>query len=356
MGQLLPVAEFTTDLLPPHLRYDAWRNLVCTVFDSVPPDDRAGLNLTASVSSVHFGQALLSHAKADAQHFRRTRRLIAKEGLDHYLIQVYRHGICDGTYGEVQNTVRPGDVKIIDLAQPFSTFNTDFDNTTLTLPRAELAPLLERPDGLHGMVLPAASPLGSVLGAHIQAMSAAVNLTREAGSMLAAGSVRLVAACLGANARAQEETSPYRAAAAGQAVRDFIDANIATPALGPDMLMRQFGLSRASLYRLFMEDGGVAAYIQNRRLRRCFLTITDPSQPPARIGDIAHALGFTSDAQFSRAFRRAFGMTPSEARAEAQAGDHAGVVPNQATFINDWMRRLQPWTSGTKAVTNFPAD
>lgn len=326
------------------------------MFDSVPPDDRAGLNLTASVSSVHFGQALLSHAKADAQHFRRTRRLIAKEGLDHYLIQVYRHGICDGTYGEVQNTVRPGDVKIIDLAQPFSTFNTDFDNTTLTLPRAELAPLLERPDTLHGMVLPAASPLGSVLGAHIQALvGAAANLTREAGSMLAGGSIRLVAACLGANARAQEETNPYRAAAAGQAVRNFIDANIANPALGPDMLTRRFGLSRAVLYRLFMEDGGVAAYIQSRRLRRCFLTIADPAQPRARIGDIAHAHGFTSDAQFSRAFRRAFGMTPSEARAEARAGDHDGAGPNQATFINDWMRGLRPRNSEGLTGTLFPA-
>ena len=181
MGQLLPVAEFTTDLLPPHLRYDAWRNLVCTVFDSVPPDDRAGLNLTASVSSVHFGQALLSHAKADAQHFRRTRRLIAKEGLDHYLIQVYRHGICDGTYGEVQNTVRPGDVKIIDLAQPFSTFNTDFDNTTLTLPRAELAPLLERPDGLHGMVLPAATVLRQALSAQRARGPAALASTLSGG-------------------------------------------------------------------------------------------------------------------------------------------------------------------------------
>ena len=303
---------------------------------------------------MHFGQALLVDVKADAQQFHRTRRLIAKEGLDHYLIQVYRHGVCDGTYGEVQNTVRPGDVKIIDLARTFSTSNTDFDNTTLTLPRDELAPLLERPDSLHGMVLPAASPLGSVLGAHIQALFAAANLTPEAGSMLAAGSVRLVAACLGANARAQEETNPYRAAAAGQAVRNFIEANIAAPALGPDMLTRRFGLSRAMLYRLFMEDGGVAGYIQNRRLRRCFLAITDPAQRRVRIGDIAYAHGFSSDAQFSRAFRRAFGMTPSEARAEAQAGQSSSVIPNQATFINDWVRRLRPGISATTTGTICP--
>ena len=211
---------------------------------------------------MNFGQVLLVHAKADAQHFSRTRRLIAKEGLDHYLVLVYRAGVCDGTYGEVQNTVRPGDIKITDLAQPFQTFNTDFDNTSLTIPRAALAPLLNRPNGLHGTVLPATSPLGSVLGAHIHALTAAApDLTPEEGAVLAAGSIRLVAACLGASPRAQAEIQAYRTVAVAQAVRDFIEANLGSAALGPELLARQFNLSRSGLYRLFMDDGGIAVYI-----------------------------------------------------------------------------------------------
>ncbi len=339
MAGILPNAKFESGFLSPRSRYEAWRNLVSAVFEPVLPDDHARHDLRAEVSSVHFGQVLLVNAKAEAQHFRRTRRLIATEGLDHYLIQVYRDGICDGTYGDVQNTVHPGDVKIIDLAQPFHTFNTDFDNTTLTIPRAALAPLLDRPDSLHGTVLPGASPLGSVLGAHIQALSAAgPNLTPREGAILAAGSVRLVAACLGANPRSRDETQAYKAAAMGQAVRDFIDENIGSPLLGPDLLARHFSLSRAGLYRLFTDDGGVAAYIQTRRLRQCFLAITDPAQAHRRYGDIAHANGFSSDAHFSHAFRRAFGMTPGEARNEA-AAIHA---PSEATFINQWMRGLRP--------------
>jgi len=141
---MLPVAAFRTDALAPHTRYDAWHNLISAVFEPLLPDGRARADITAEASSVNLGQVLLVHAKAEAQHFRRTRRLIAKEGLDHYLIQVYRRGVCQGTYGDIQNVVRPGDVKIIDLAQPFATFNTDFDNTTLTIPRAALAPLLRR--------------------------------------------------------------------------------------------------------------------------------------------------------------------------------------------------------------------
>ena len=338
MGQMLPVAAFRTDALAPHTRYDAWRNLISAVFEPLLPDGRGRADITAEASSVNLGQVLLVHAKAEAQHFRRTRRLIAKEGLDHYLIQVYRRGVCEGTYGDIQNIVHPGDVKIIDLAQPFATFNTDFDNTTLTIPRAALAPLLDRPDSLHGTVLPASSPLGSVLGSHIHALSAAApDMTPEQGAVLAAGSIRLVAACLGASPRAQAETATYRTAAIGQAVRDFIESNLTSAALGPDLLVQRFGLSRAGLYRLFMDDGGIAAYIQNRRLRQCFLAITDPTQSARRNGDIAYGFGFTSDAVFSRAFRRAFGMTPSEARMVAGRVQ----APGPGTFINEWMRGLR---------------
>ncbi len=339
MRSILPRATFETSCLPPRSRYEAWRNLISAVFEPRLPDDDVRQDLTAEASSVHFGQILLVNAKAEAQHFSRTRRLIASEGLDHYLVQVYRSGICEGSYGDVQNVVRPGDIKIIDLAQPFETFNTGFDNTTLTIPRAALAPLLDRPDGVHGTVLPADSPLGSVLGSHILALAAVgPDLTMTEAASLATGSVRLVAACLGANPRARGETQAYRAVGRGQAVRDFIDENIASPLLCPELLAKHFRLSRAGLYRVFADEGGVAAFIQARRLRRCFLAITDPAQAHRRFGDIAHAHGFSSDAHFGRAFRQAFGMTPGEARYEAGAIP----APSEASFINQWMRGLRP--------------
>lgn len=338
MDRMLPVAEFTTAALTPLARYEAWRDLISAVFEPALPDGHQRHDLRAEVSSAHFGQVLLVNATAEAQHFSRSRRLIATENLDHYLIQVYRSGVCDGTYGEVQNTVRPGDIKIIDLAQTFRTFNTDFANITLTVPRTALAPLLDRPDAMHGIVLPREAPLARVIAAHIQELSTlAPQLTPIEGAALAAGTVRLVGACLGANPRSRDETRSYRLAAMGQAVRDFIGENVASPLLGPDLLARRFNMSRAQLYRLFAGEGGVAAYIQARRLKHCFLAITDPGQSRRRIGEIAFEVGFSSDAHFSHAFRRAFGMTPSEARAGA------GLVrpPSRDTFINDWMRGLR---------------
>lgn len=338
MERLLPQASFTTSELPPSARYEAWRDLISAVYDPILPDEHAGRDFRAEVSSVNFGHVLITHARAESQHFTRTQRMISVEGLDHYMIQLYRHGECEGTYGEAQSIVRPGDIKLFDLARPFHSFNTDFDNTTLTVPRAALAPLLERPDGLHGLVLAGGSPMARVIGAHIAALSeAAGELTPAEGMALAAATVRLVAACVGASSQARDETRPYRAAAVGQTVRDFIDQHIGSPQLSPDMLARRFRMSRTQIYRLFADEGGVAAYIQVRRLHRCLLALTDSAQAGRGIGEIAFSHGFTSEAHFSRAFRRAFGVTPREARAGAALARPA----SGETFITDWMRGLR---------------
>lgn len=161
-------------------------------------------------------------------------------------------------------------------------------------------------------------------------------LTPAEGVAISDATTRLVAACLGANPRAREETTPYRAAATGQAIRDHIERNLASPSLAPNSLARQFRLSRAQLYRLFAGEGGIAAYIQARRLARCLRVLTDPAEGRRGIGEIALGLGFGSEAHFSRAFRRAFGISPSEARAQGRI-----AAPARAgSFISDWIREL----------------
>ena len=349
MGEMLRVAAFDSTGLPPQARYEAWRTLISAVFEPSPAPGEDVRDMRAQARSVHFGQALLVEAAAQAQHFTRSRRLVAAEGLDHYMIQVYRRGSCEGTYGEVENRVRPGDIKVIDLARPFHSLNSQFDNITLTIPRATLAPLLARPNGIHGRVLPCEDPMARVIGAHIHALSdTAADMTPVQAARVAAVTVRLMAACLGAHPRARDETQPYRAAAVGQSVRGFIDQHIASPSLNANALAQRFHVSRRQMYRFFAAEGGVEAYIQARRLRHCLQVLTDPLQSGRGVGEIALGLGFTSEAHFSRAFRRTFGITPSEARAGASLARPAG----HETFINDWMRDLQQILQST--APDFP--
>jgi AraC-like DNA-binding protein len=106
-------------------------------------------------------------------------------------------------------------------------------------------------------------------------------------------------------------------------VRQVIRDHIASAALTPARICRLAGVSRSHLYRLFEAEGGVARYVQSLRLRLALdaLTRTEPQRP---ILAVAESLGFYDASAFSRAFRREFGVTPSEARAATAAG---GLVP-----------------------------
>jgi AraC-like DNA-binding protein len=90
----------------------------------------------------------------------------------------------------------------------------------------------------------------------------------------------------------------------------FIDSNLARSDLAPALLEKNLPLSRSSLYRLFEPLGGVRNAILQRRLERAMrvLLTGTTARPPLRA--IARDHGFSSEQQYSRAFRERFGITP----------------------------------------------
>lgn len=81
--------------------------------------------------------------------------------------------------------------------------------------------------------------------------------------------------------------------------------------------------SRASLYRLFARHGeGVASAIWTARLEAAWqqVTVHDGAGLAARasLSDIALRCGFSDPSTFQRMFKRRFGMSPREARAQGR--------------------------------------
>jgi AraC-like DNA-binding protein len=73
---------------------------------------------------------------------------------------------------------------------------------------------------------------------------------------------------------------------------------------------------------MFEQEGGLQSYARQRRLRAAADEIA--RFPELAIKDIALGLGFGSASDFTRAFRRAFGLSPQEFRDQAaQSGSAA---------------------------------
>ena len=98
----------------------------------------------------------------------------------------------------------------------------------------------------------------------------------------------------------------------------YIDRHLHDPRLGAAQVAGVLGISVRHLGRIFESTGRTPArHILERRMARAHQELTGPGAREARIADVAHRWGFSSQAHFARLFRSRFGTTPSEARAEA---------------------------------------
>lgn len=87
-------------------------------------------------------------------------------------------------------------------------------------------------------------------------------------------------------------------------------------ALSPTELAAQLNVSVRKLYRQFEMDGEtICRYVQRQRLEGSARELADTSETAVSITSIAYKWQFTDSAHFSNAFKRHFGMSPSEYRA-----------------------------------------
>ena len=132
----------------------------------------------------------------------------------------------------------------------------------------------------------------------------------------------MVAACVAPSADRSACALPQIKLTMMEKVRQAVSRNLRSPSLGPRKLCRETAMSRSQLYRVLEREGGVANYIQRRRLSESFSMLCDTSSN-LPISEIAASLCFSDPSSFSRAFRREFGLAPSDVRASARSGPTA---------------------------------
>ena len=127
----------------------------------------------------------------------------------------------------------------------------------------------------------------------------------------------LATACLAQQLDAPEEApADARAQVVLHQVLRFIDDNLGDPDLTPQLVADRHHISLRGLYALFRDQpASVAEAIRRRRLARCHADLARPELSHQPVRTIAARWGFVGATAFSRAFREAYGITPTEHRA-----------------------------------------
>jgi AraC-like DNA-binding protein len=354
----LPLSLFTTDGLDPDDCWTVWRESISVIFD-VRPDDAQAVPLQAAVQAYHLGALVFGDTRFTPQYFGRSTRKIARDGLDHYLVQIYFDGGFAGQVGAHDAQLRAGDLCILDLSQPLDTRNPASHNRSMVIPRDMLDAVLPDAPALHGITLRRETALAKLLTEHLLALGRRMpELTAADALPVANATVGLIAACFQPSAEAMARARPHIDAARVEGIKRHVEQHLAAPGLTPEAICGAFGMSRATLYRLFEPYGGIAAYIRGRRLAHAYAELLRPRSARRRICDIALDWGFADEAQFCRSFRRQFDMTPSEARALAEGQGGAAFAHRMAngSDYTGWLTTLTPGMSDARSQSHKPPE
>jgi AraC-like DNA-binding protein len=321
----LPNIRFDTAGLAAADQFEAWRDAVGVTHEITSPDSVKSVGITAASDIWRLGDLVLSYRRFPRLHFDRSKRRAQVDGLDHYSLLFMREGTWEGDADGHEVRTAAGQVCMFDLAQPVTNWVSENASLRVMIPRDQLDAVVP-PGQIHGLVLHGSA--GALLSGYLDVLLRQLDQLAPTDAPYVARATRdIVAACLVPSRDRAERAAAPIAATQLHAVRQYIEANLASPDLAATKICRAVGLSRTTLYRLFERFGGVADYIQTRRLARVRALLVDPRET-RRISELAYAHGFTSDTRFSKAFHRAYGATPRDVRA--------------ATGRSEWIGQTEP--------------
>ncbi len=333
----VPSSVLDTAPVPQRERFALWREALSSTHETTLPEDGDPTRFSAFARAWNLGASLVIETRATAQILSRTAAAIRADQVDHYIFRLQRGGRWRGDADGRAADAEPGGVMVLDMARTTTAQGTDIDNINVLLPRDALDSLLP-PFDMHGMPLHGA--MAVLLRNHLVALVETLpHIPRDHAAEVAQATCRLVAACLAPSRELAARAEAPLSLARLTEVRRYIDRHLTAPALTPDAICKALGMSRSTLYAACEPRGGVAAFIQRRRLERVHALLSEPRER-RRISDIAYQHGFVSKAHFSRAFRNAFGVTPREARGGASPPPATDGPQHNGSAYETWVRQL----------------
>ncbi|MBJ3786342.1 helix-turn-helix domain-containing protein [Devosia sediminis] len=310
--------EFSTLEAAPGDRFDAWRAAFSPAFDLRPrgknPSFR-GRHRTWDLGGMAF-QVI----ETDSLCFSSLAEQARKDPLDHWVVSLFV--TCSGTtIGDkviLENV--SGVPQLSALVDPFHGELTRGRLLLLYVPRdtcRETAHLLDA-----ASLTLMRDGMGKIFADFMLSLEDRVAQLqpKDLPDLVTATRALLMAAIAPSKDRLETAGTMINAALRERA-RQCVQDNLHNPGLDVPFLLQSLGVSRSRLYRAFEETDGIMRYIQKRRLLAAHVALADPSGS-RRIFEVAEDFCFNDAAEFSRAFRREFAYSPSDARA---LGHHMGA-------------------------------
>lgn len=315
------LVSHATDPVPAPERADYWNSVIAEAYFPLRLTFRDPARFRGRLSLRRVGAVSLSRLETDALAYERGPGQIARQGDEDFLITIPRLAPVEFAQLGREVSCAPGAFLVERGNEPYRcAYGAANTLGVLKVSRGVLAERIRQPDRFCAQQFDASGGVGALFATMARA-AMDEDVTGAGADLVGRHLVELLALALSERAET-EGLSAVRAAHLRRADavirRDLLD-----PGLGPEHVARACGISKRYLHDIFSADGrSVAREIREARLRGAREAVAAPGE--LSLAEIAYRFCFSDQAQFSRLFRQAFGMSPSGYRAQMRGGAGPG--------------------------------
>ena len=299
--------------VPAAKRFAYWREAVCQTYLPLEPEDLSAGRFDGTLCSFSGAALQLSRVNTVASSIRRTASGIGRfqDGSFFANLQISGEAVVE-QHGQTR-IAQPGDIVLVDTNEPFAIhFAQGCDLICATLPGEGLRRHLRRMAPQTSTVISGrgAGRLASAYLGALQDIPDDFDLVDDlAADQLNALLLRAISTATPDNERRGGERDLLLN------ILGFIADELHNPRLSAKHVCRQLQISRSHLFAVLARAGiTFAAHIRQQRLSHSHHQLRDKRFADVPIGEIARRWGFGSHETFSRAFRKAYGIAPTDCR------------------------------------------
>ncbi|MGA5700578.1 helix-turn-helix domain-containing protein [Peterkaempfera bronchialis] len=316
---MLSETVFRSEDFPVGDRFDAWQACTSGMHAPLELSREQGGDFRAEARLIELGAVSVWPATFEQHIWRRTPKLIRQSDPELYHLSLVLRGEVQVSWGRRYATHRAYDFHTNDSARPWEIRTSEglISSVGIEVPKVLLPLPRHKVDRVIGQRMSGREGIGALLAQFVTQLAASTDSYQPAdapriGGVLSDLVAALFAHVLDADAALPPETHSRTLTLR---IKAFIRRQLHDPELTPGSIAAAHHISRSYLHRLFQaESETVAAYIRRLRLEAARRDLTDPALRTTPIHAIAARWGFTRPADFSRAFRAAYGIPPRDLR------------------------------------------
>ncbi|MFF9496340.1 helix-turn-helix domain-containing protein [Streptomyces flaveolus] len=322
---------FRSNDVPSADRFDAWRKRLARDVTPLDSGHAQGSGYRAETRLLRLGGLRVWSTAVDPTATRRTPELARQSGPGFYTLILPISGRIEVAQADREAVHGPFDMHVLDSSRPLQLrllgngapvhlMGADVPKAGFPLPVSWMDRLLTRR-------LPGREGAGALLsGFLLQVTHDTGSYGASDGPRLGAALLELLTALFAHHLDVNDGSASDRARRAlVLQIQAFICQHLRNPQLTPPAIAAAHHISVSYLHRIFQgEDITVASWIRGQRLAHARRDLADPALRRIPVHEIASRWGFARAADFSRAFRNAYGIPPTHYR-------HYAAAPKELT-------------------------